>query len=199
MKQLLETLISEHVGEFGWTTWVETQLVRQHQVNQVTERLLHGRGPWDLSQPLPALGPALPKLFLRSRSWRKRTASVPSAEVDDMGLTDTGRSRSQPWGHMLQRTLERATERVAMVRLVLSFIILASCLCCFPVPFPTAKHPCRLCRHLAWDSTSILAPGLQSFSQWEENHLPRAIQPTQMPGQALSEHACLFPLTAEIV
>lgn len=71
---------------------------------------------------------------------------------------DTGRSRSQLWEHMLRRTLERATERVAMVRLVLRFGILASCLYCFPVPFPITKQPCRLCRHLAWDSTSIPAP-----------------------------------------
>lgn len=68
---------------------VETQLVRHHWVAQVTTRLPHGRRPWDLSQPLPALGSALPKLFLQSRSWGKRQISTTSEGVVDMGLSVT--------------------------------------------------------------------------------------------------------------
>lgn len=103
---------------------------------------------------------------------------------------DTGRSRSQLWGHMLQRTLKRTTERVAMVRLVLSFVTLASCRYCLPVPFPITKQPCRLCWHLAWDSTtSPSVSGERSTSRGQFN-----------PTKGQDRHfLSLLPQTAEIV
>jgi len=93
-------------------------------------------------------------------------------------LCDTRKSKSQLWGLELQRTLERSTEKMAMMRLVLCSAILLSCLCCFIVPFPRAEQPCKLCWHLARDSASILAPQAQSLSQCAEKHFLKATQPT---------------------
>lgn len=103
---------------------------------------------------------------------------------------DTGKSWSQLWGLVLQRTLERSTEKVAVMKIVLSFA----------VPIPIAQQPFRLCWHLARDSTSMpqkYSPlvSMDRSTYWGQFNSPKG----EWPGWMLSEGIHLFLLTVERV